>query len=83
MAWWKKGCLTVVLGLVLLVLAFWLVYGGAKEQLDGEIARVALAPEHVAARAEQTGEAYARDLIVPEAVRGSKARKGILTRCHQ
>ena len=51
MAWWKKGCLTVVLGLVLLVLAFWLVYGGAKEQLDGEIARVALAPEHVAARA--------------------------------
>ena len=50
MAWWKKGCLTVVLGLVLLVLAFWLVYGGAKEQLDGEIARVALAPEHVAAR---------------------------------
>jgi hypothetical protein len=50
-AWWKKGCLTVVLGLVLLVLAFWLVYGGANEQLDGEIAQVALAPEHVAARA--------------------------------
>jgi hypothetical protein len=35
---------------VLLVLAFWLVYGGANEQLDGEIAGVALAPEHVAAR---------------------------------
>jgi len=50
-AWWKKGCLTVVLGLVLLVLAFWLLYGGAKEQLDGQIARVPLAPEHVAARA--------------------------------
>ena len=50
-AWWKKGCLTVVLGLVLLVLAFWLVYGGAKQQLDGEIARVPLAAEHVAARA--------------------------------
>ena len=51
MAWWKKGCLSVVLGLVLLVLAFWLVYGGAKQQLDGEIARVPLAAEHVAARA--------------------------------
>jgi hypothetical protein len=50
-AWWKKGCLSVVLGLVLLVLAFWLVYGGAKQQLDGEIARVPLAAEHVAARA--------------------------------
>jgi hypothetical protein len=49
-AWWKKGCLTVVLGLVLLVLAFWLIYGGAKEQFDGEITRVALASEHVAAR---------------------------------
>ena len=49
-AWWKKGCLTVVLGLVLLVLAFWLVYGGAKLQLDGEIARVPLASEHVVAR---------------------------------
>ena len=52
MAWWKKGCLTVVLGLVLLVLAFWLIYGGAEEQLDGEIAPVPLAAEHVAARAE-------------------------------
>ena len=51
MAWWKKGCLSVVLGLVLLVLAFWLVYGGAKTQLDAEIARVPLAAEHVAARA--------------------------------
>ncbi len=50
-AWWKKGCLTVVLGLVLFVLAFWVVYGGGKEQYDGEIAQVALAPEHVAARA--------------------------------
>ncbi len=49
-AWWKKGCLTVVLGLVLLVLGFWLVYGGAKLQLDGEIARVPLASEHVAGR---------------------------------
>ncbi len=49
-AWWKKGCLTVVLGLVLLVLAFWVVYGGGKEQFDGEIAQVTLAPEHVAAR---------------------------------
>jgi hypothetical protein len=36
---------------VLSVLAFWLVYGGANEQFDGEIAQVALAPEHVAARA--------------------------------
>jgi hypothetical protein len=35
---------------VLLVLAFWLIYGGAKEQFDGEITRVALASEHVAAR---------------------------------
>ena len=51
MAWWKKGCLSVVLGLVLLVLAFWLVYGGANEQLDGEIAAVPLAAEHVSARA--------------------------------
>ncbi|MGB8225195.1 MAG: DUF3604 domain-containing protein [Polyangiales bacterium] len=51
MAWWKKGCLTVVLGLVLLVLAFWLLYGGAKEEFDGQIALVPLAPEHVAARA--------------------------------
>jgi hypothetical protein len=50
-AWWKKGCLSVVLGLVLLVLAFWLVYGGANQQNDGEIARVPLAAEHVAARA--------------------------------
>jgi hypothetical protein len=49
-AWWKKGCLTVVLGLVLLVLAFWLVYGGAKDQEDGQIARVPLTPEHVAER---------------------------------
>ena len=49
-AWLRKGCLTVVLGLVLSVLAFWLIYGGAKEQLDGEIARVPLAAEHVAAR---------------------------------
>ena len=51
MAWWKKGCLSVVLGLVLLVLAFWLVYGGAHEQMDGEVASVPLAAEHVAARA--------------------------------
>ena len=51
MAWWKKGCLSVVLGLVLLVLAFWLVYGGAKEQADGQIAPVPLAAEHVEARA--------------------------------
>jgi hypothetical protein len=50
-AWWKKGCLSVVLGLVLLVLAFWLVYGGAKEQADGQIAPVPLAAEHVEARA--------------------------------
>ena len=50
-AWWKKGCLSVVLGLVLLVLAFWLVYGGADEQVDGEVTRVPLASEHVAARA--------------------------------
>lgn len=50
MAWWKKGCLSVVLGLVLLVLAFWLVYGGASEQVDGEIVPVPLAPEHVTAR---------------------------------
>jgi hypothetical protein len=50
-AWWKKGCLTAVLGLVLLVLAFWLVYGGANEQLDGEIARVSLGSEHGAAGA--------------------------------
>jgi hypothetical protein len=49
-AWWKKGCLSVVLGLVLLVLGFWLVYGGAKLQLDGEIARVPLASEHVVGR---------------------------------
>jgi hypothetical protein len=49
-AWWKKGCLTAVLGLVLLVLAFWLIYGGAKEQVDGQIATRPLAPEHVAAR---------------------------------
>jgi hypothetical protein len=49
-AWWKKGCLTAVLGLVLSVLAFWLVYGGAKEQVDGVIAPVPLAAEHVAAR---------------------------------
>ena len=50
-AWWKKGCLSVVLGLVLLVLAFWLVYGGADPQLDGEVTRVPLAAEHVSARA--------------------------------
>ncbi|MGB8332405.1 MAG: DUF3604 domain-containing protein [Polyangiales bacterium] len=50
MAWWKKGCLTIVLGLVLSVLAFWMVYGGAKEQVDGKIARVPLASEHVEAR---------------------------------
>jgi hypothetical protein len=50
-AWWKKGCLAVVLGLVLLVLAFWLVYGGAEQQLDGEIAPVPLSAEHVEARA--------------------------------
>ena len=50
MAWWKKGCPTVVLGLVLLVLAFWLVYGGAKLQVDGEIVRVPLASEHVVGR---------------------------------
>ncbi|MBW2192084.1 MAG: DUF3604 domain-containing protein, partial [Deltaproteobacteria bacterium] len=46
----RPAC-TVVLGLVLFVLAFWVVYGGGKEQYDGEIAQVALAPEHVAARA--------------------------------
>jgi len=51
-AWWKKGCLSVVLGLVLLVLAFWLIYGGANEQFDGEIAPVPLAAEHVSARAD-------------------------------
>ena len=51
MAWWKKGCLSVVLGLVLLVLAFWLVYGGAEQQLDGEIAPTPLSAEHVEARA--------------------------------
>ncbi len=50
MAWWKKGCLTVVLGLVLLVLAFWLVYGGAKEQMDREVTRAALASEHLISR---------------------------------
>lgn len=49
-AWWKQGCLAVVLGLVLLVLAFWLVYGGAKEQVDSRIARTPLAADHVAAR---------------------------------
>jgi hypothetical protein len=49
-AWWKKGCVTAVLGLVLLVLAFWLIYGGAKEQVDGQIATRPLASEHVAAR---------------------------------
>jgi hypothetical protein len=49
-AWWKKGCLSVVLGLVLLVLAFWVVYGGAGEQVDGEIVPVPLSPEHVAER---------------------------------
>jgi len=48
--WWKKGCLSVVLGLVLLVLAFWVVYGGAESQLDGEITVAALAPDLVAAR---------------------------------
>ena len=52
MAWLKKGCLTVVLGLVLLVLAFWLVYGGAHEQVDGEIVATPLAPEHVSARVD-------------------------------
>ncbi|MBW2508575.1 MAG: DUF3604 domain-containing protein [Deltaproteobacteria bacterium] len=51
MAWWKKGCLSVVLGLVLFVLAFWLVYGGADEQLDGQVTGTPLAAEHVAARA--------------------------------
>jgi hypothetical protein len=50
-AWWKKGCLSVVLGLVLFVLAFWLVYGGADEQLDGQVTGTPLAAEHVAARA--------------------------------
>ncbi len=50
--WWKKGCLSVVLGLVLLVLAFWVVYGGAESQLDGEITVVPLAPDIVAARIE-------------------------------
>jgi len=49
-AWQEKGCLTVVLGLVLVVLAFWVVYGGAKEQYDGRIASVPLAAEHVVAR---------------------------------
>ena len=38
----------------MLVLAFWLVYGGAKEQVDGEIVPEPLAPEHVTDRvAEQ------------------------------
>ncbi len=52
MAWWKKGCLSVVLGLVLLVFAFWLVYGGAKEEMDGQVVPQPLDPSHVAARAE-------------------------------
>ena len=51
-AWWKKGCLSVVLGLVLLVLAFWLVYGGANQQFDGEVAPAPLSEVHVEARAE-------------------------------
>ena len=51
MAWWKKGCLSVVLGLVLLVLAFWLVYGGASEQFDGQVVEQPLAAHHVSARA--------------------------------
>ncbi len=50
MAWLKKGCLSVVLGLVLLVLAFWIVYGGGNQQVDGEIARVPLSAERVRAR---------------------------------
>jgi hypothetical protein len=50
-AWWKKGCLSVVLGLVLLVLAFWIVYGGAKEQLDGQVVPTPLDAAHVSARA--------------------------------
>jgi hypothetical protein len=50
-AWWKKGCLSVVLGLVLLVLAFWLVYGGASEQFDGQVVEQPLAAHHVSARA--------------------------------
>jgi hypothetical protein len=49
-AWWQKGCLSVVLGLVLLVLAFWLVYGGAKPQSDGQVTQQTLAAEHVEAR---------------------------------
>ena len=52
MAWWKKGCLSVVLGLVLLVFAFWLIYGGAKEEMDGLVVPQPLDPSHVAARAE-------------------------------
>jgi hypothetical protein len=33
-----------------LVLVLWLVFGGTKERLDGEFARVPLGAEHVAAR---------------------------------
>jgi len=50
-AWWKKGCLSVVLGLVLFVFAFWLVYGGAKQEVDGLVVQQPLDPSHVAARA--------------------------------
>ncbi|MGB5812110.1 MAG: DUF3604 domain-containing protein [Polyangiales bacterium] len=50
MTWLKKGCLGVVLGIVLLVSAFWVVYGGAKSQLDGVVVGVPLSAEHVAAR---------------------------------
>ena len=39
-----------MLGLVLLVLAFWIVYGGGEQQFDGEIARTPLAEERVQAR---------------------------------
>ncbi len=63
MAWWKKGCLSVVLGLVLFVLAFWLVYGGAEPQLHAEVTRTPLARDHVEARA--AGQARA----APEANR--------------
>ncbi len=57
-ATWKKGCLSVVLGLGLVVLAFWAVYGGAKSQLDLEIAQTPLSAERVAARVEAQKATY-------------------------
>jgi len=35
---------------VLLVLLFWVVYGGARTQVDGEVGTTPLSPDHVAAR---------------------------------